>query len=384
MSSRTVRLLFVLAAVAAVAASAFFMSRTDAAVSAEREAIERARTEARALSATIADLRAAQVAYVARGQAEEFWMGRVSRLLPVVDGQMKAFTASLRSAAAQDHAEPAAAAIDNFHKLDARAQEYVKSGDPLLASDLIFSDGVEAMAAAAAQVDGALDEELQAGAEELASLRRRELLVAASTAAVLLALVALGLTIRTESATEPVALTIGRDVIKPTLPAPAPSHARIRLPNLAGAAQLCTELARVVEPAELPPLLERAAKLVEATGLLVWVADPGGGELRPALSFGYSNQTVARMGTIARDAGNAVAAAYRAGELRTVESNGSKTGALVAPLMTPEGCVGVLSAETKGGSEKDQNSQALASIIAAQLATLVAAPSAALPRAAEA
>jgi len=55
-------------------------------------------------------------------------------------------------------------------------------------------------------------------------------------------------------------------------------------------------------------------------------------------------------------------------EMRTVE------GAVVAPLLTPDGCIGVLSAEMKGGSEKDESSQALATIFAAQLATIVATP----------
>jgi signal transduction protein with GAF and PtsI domain len=93
---------------------------------------------------------------------------------------------------------------------------------------------------------------------------------------------------------------------------------------------------------------------------------------------------MARMGSIPRDATNAAAAAFRDGELRTVNGEGLTNGALVAPLMTAGGCIGVLSAEMKGGSEKDESSQALASIFAAQLATLVSPPSgAALSRAAE-
>jgi len=94
---------------------------------------------------------------------------------------------------------------------------------------------------------------------------------------------------------------------------------------------------------------------------------------------------VTRMGNIHRDASNAAAAAYRAGELRTASGDAGANGALVAPLLTADGCIGVLSAEMKGGSEKDESSQALASIFAAQLAALVSPPtSAALTRAAEA
>jgi hypothetical protein len=82
------------------------------------------------------------------------------------------------------------------------------------------------------------------------------------------------------------------------------------------------------------------------------------------------------MGSIHRDANNAAAAAYRSSEVRTVAGDAFTSGAVIVPLMTSDGCVGVLSAEMKGGSEKDESSQALASIFAAQLATLVATPEA--------
>jgi signal transduction protein with GAF and PtsI domain len=81
------------------------------------------------------------------------------------------------------------------------------------------------------------------------------------------------------------------------------------------------------------------------------------------------------MGNIHRDANNAAAAAYRSAEIRTVAGDAITNGALVVPLMTSEGCVGVLSAEMKGGGEKDESSQALATIFAAQLAMLVSTPS---------
>jgi signal transduction protein with GAF and PtsI domain len=103
------------------------------------------------------------------------------------------------------------------------------------------------------------------------------------------------------------------------------------------------------------------------------------------MSFGYSDQVMTRMGRIRRDAANAAAAAWRSAKMRTVNGDEFTNGALVAPIVTPDGCIGVLSAEMKGGSEKDERSQALASIVAAQLATLVSPPSsAALPQAAEA
>jgi hypothetical protein len=43
-------------------------------------------------------------------------------------------------------------------------------------------------------------------------------------------------------------------------------------------------------------------------------------------------------------------------------------GAVVAPLLSADGCVGALTAEVKDGGEKSEQVQALASIFAAQLA----------------
>jgi hypothetical protein len=164
-------------------------------------------------------------------------------------------------------------------------------------------------------------------------------------------------------------------VQQPVQPADRPG--RSMAPNLSSAARLCTDLGRVLETRQLPGLLERTANIIDASGMIVWIADPISHELRPAMSFGYSEQVMTRMGGIARDANNAAAASYRSAEMRTVSGDGVTNGALVAPLITPDGCIGVLSAEMKGGSERDEAARALAAIFAAQLATLVSAPSAA-------
>ena len=47
---------------------------------------------------------------------------------------------------------------------------------------------------------------------------------------------------------------------------------------------------------------------------------------------------------------------------------GNSGGALVAPILTPDGCVGALSAEIRHGAETSEAVQALAEIFAANLA----------------
>jgi hypothetical protein len=73
-------------------------------------------------------------------------------------------------------------------------------------------------------------------------------------------------------------------------------------------------MARVLDPADLPRLLEQAATLLNASGLIVWVADRSGTALFPTLTHGYSQALLARMSSIPRDADNAAAAAWRLGD----------------------------------------------------------------------
>jgi hypothetical protein len=81
------------------------------------------------------------------------------------------------------------------------------------------------------------------------------------------------------------------------------------------------------------------------------------------------------LGTILRDAENATAAALRTSLLQTVDTDAVSNGAIAAPLVTPVGCVGIMAAEVRDHGEKDPAKLAAASIIAAQLATLVGPPS---------
>src|SRR5262245_50790684 len=152
MSTRSTRILLVVLAIAIVAATASLLRQTDTNITAARVAVDSLRDQARTLAGSIADVRSAQVAYVARGQAEDFWMGRVSKLLPAIQQQLIDFGSKLRAPAAQAAFEPASASIENFQKLDARAQDFVRADNGLLAGDLIFSDGLEAVTTATTQL----------------------------------------------------------------------------------------------------------------------------------------------------------------------------------------------------------------------------------------
>jgi hypothetical protein len=103
-------------------------------------------------------------------------------------------------------------------------------------------------------------------------------------------------------------------------------------------------------------------------------------ELTAALTHGYSQQAIARMPTIACDANNVTAVAFRTGQVQFASGDMVTHGALAAPLGASGGTVGVLTAEMRNNGELQPARRALAAIIASQLATVLGgAPSPGTP-----
>ena len=378
MNSRLIRISLVVIALAIGLAASSLFKNIDNSIIAQLASAGVLREQAAALTATMADVRAGQIAYVARGQGEAFWLSRVESLLPALQKHTEQFAGSLTSPTAQSAFEPAAAALENFRTLDAKVRDFVQGGSALLAADMIFSDGLESMATASTQATTALNEELLHRNGSISALRSRQFAILGSGAGLILLLM-VGLAFcgaKAGISAEPEAMP-AVPVIEPVrFEAPLPKARAAVTPKLLTTAQLCRELSRVGDSTHLPGLLERAARVVDASGIIVWIAEPSRQRLVPALTHGYDERTVVRMGSIHKDANNAVASAYRTSEVRTVAGDASTNGAVIVPLITTDGCVGVLSAEMRAGTEKDESALALATIFASQLATLVATPSA--------
>jgi hypothetical protein len=411
MKSLAVRLTLVALFAIAVGASAYLFWMGETRARAEAQAARSFDQQAVIATRSVLDLRAAQQAYVAAGQGDQFWASKVTGAVAALREAFAALRTSASSPQAQADVDAAVASLQDFEQMDRRARDYARSGQKLLASDLIFADGLETTTGAVAALDRARESEHQARDEAGQGIRRRQLyaLGAAAAAAILSVLL---LTPRGADEAAPIVFrepvrvadhsegfdlggaldegwspprkaSVERTVAPAPapMPAPAPVVAPVPVIDFAGVAALCTELARVVDTRALPAILERAATVLDASGIVLWISDPDGRELSPIITHGYTPHVVSRLGTILKDTQNATAAAFRTSLLQTVKTDAVSEGAIAAPLVTPAGCVGVMAAEVRHEGEQDASKLAAAAIVAAQLATLVGPPSVRAPKA---
>jgi cytoskeletal protein RodZ len=165
-----------------------------------------------------------------------------------------------------------------------------------------------------------------------------------------------------------VEMPIPVQVPEPVEVAPAPFE-----PDLSVIAQLCSRLSRVDETVEMAPLLQDLAAAIDAVGLMVWVWDSQSASLTATLQHGYPDEILAQLPNLSREARNATAAAFRTAQTCIVSGGDAVSDAMVVPLMTREGCVGVLAMELPTGSARSESIRATATILAAQMARVVGA-----------
>lgn len=397
MTRRGVRLALLLLFVTTLATAAWFAFQAERRAAVDRAGAKRFDASTRRALDALHDARGGLQAYIAPGQGLPFWRTRVASSLQAVGSELTTLKSLARSPEALNDLDAASSAVEGIAAIHERAVRLVRNDDVMQASQVIFGEGLETVASAVARVDSAWQEET-ADADARAASDRREAAYAVATAAgvglFVLALLSVTasdraraadiaasrpVTIPDASLTSPAADEAGARVEKPVAsvaaterPAPQPGPG----PDLRPMADLCSDFARVGEPSELSSLLARAADVLDARVLVVWVGDPRGVELRPVLAHGYPAQALARLPATPRTADNATAAAWRNADLQVVHSDGESAGALVAPLLTPEGCLGVLAVETRHGTERQEPVQALARILAAQLSTLIGVPAA--------
>ena len=387
MRSPAVRLLVGAFACLAIAAAAFFIFKSRQELTGHRAAVRAFDLHAREATDALAELRAAQQAYVAAGQGVAFWMPKVAATADRAATLVAGLRGAATSAAAKSALDGATTGIAEFGTVDKRARDYIASGQQLMAADVVFTEGGDTSAAAARQVEEArLAEHQTLDAVEAAAQKLEATAAGASAAIAVLAILLLlpAGRVRAEPTAAVVDGTLGLSAPPRAPEAKAASasgaSARAISPILKAAAQLCTEFGRVKDAEGVAAALARAADLMDASGLIVWLGSTTGADLQPALAHGYSAQMLARMPAVPRSADNAAAAAYRTGAMQIVMARpGTASGAIVAPLLSADGCIGALSAEIAGGGEGSDSVQALAAIFAAQLAGVLSTAGSAEP-----
>ncbi len=373
MVNRRLGLVLVVMLAIASAAGAFYADlHFDNLIAQERVAMDAFNRHVQTAHVTLANLRAAQAAYFAVGQGPDFWPKRARELAAELEQTVSALQSAASSGAARAHYESAVSALGGLNSLDQKARDDIDIGETRLAADVIFSDSSASTESLTSALGAAQSEELIARYARLGNLRRQRLQYASAGVGGVL-LVALGLAFRRRQAPEQ-AIVPAAEPIAPVVPetAPAPvvqpvAAARVDLSN---AAQICVDLGRVLDGQDIPPILERAARILDAKGLVLWVSDGSGALLRPSLAHGYSDKVLQRLGPLQVDADNVTSLAFRSMQAQTLTDGKGAATAFAVPLITSTGCIGVLAAEVAQG-KAGGDAVPIARMFAAQLATLV-------------
>jgi len=420
MKNRLVRIALVVLAVAGQAAAGFFVYRAERQADDARASLAALANDVRRAQALVGDLRGAHTGLVAPGQDPSFFVPKVAGLIKDATAAIEKLNRGpLVTEAAQDLTAAMGALAEFAHTSD-RMRDLLATDQPLTASSVAFGEAAQSLATTAGALASVVPSQSLALDREAARIRQFEGFALAGAAAfTLLALLlllprtaqapaaaeepeapaaGLGLSLTVPSVADLGALgRSGFDLdIRDALPNPRSDalpeppreseeaiveglqrESQLRLNteaqvDLAAAARLCGDLARVKDASQLPDLLVRAAELLDASGIVLWIVGPEGTVLRPAASVGYSDHTIAKMKALSGRSDNAVSVTFRLGRMEVVPGTKDRNGAVVVPVVTANGCAGAMAVEIRHGAESSPSVQAVAAIIAAQLASLVA------------
>jgi len=315
------------------------------------------------MTAAIAGLGAAQQAYVAPGQQRGDALTRASVLVQQIYEDMAALRLHARSNEAAASLLTFGKTMDGLVNLDDRARDHLRLEQELMAADLIYTEARQTLETMNSQIEALKVAEQHFNATERNALFSREASILGGAALIWVLVIIAVIPRRSEAEFERTSNTsiVASEPVEPVAPS------RI---DLAAASKVCTELSRLSSSSAMAPALARAARVLDASSLIVWLG--AGEELFPATAHGYGPRTLARFGPIPRSGDNATAAAWRTGEMSVVDSASGGTGAIVAPLFGSSGCFGVLTAEVRHGRENDEATRAVAAMFAAQLSVVVA------------
>ena len=323
------------------------------------------------LLTSIAAIESAQQAYAENRRRDVASFAQVSVLIDRITTDAAGLRAATDSGASNQRLEEFWTALSALMGASSRSRDQFAHGDDNAASETILASARDHVN----QLNSSLRAFRDAEVASYRSVRASSSFQSAAALAATGVIWAMGLVL---FAVVPQRLTVTlTEVAEPQSPEQqvesAIVEAGVSAPSidLAAAAALSTELGMLSDQAYLPRLLARAGEILDARGLVIWMG--AGEELFAAAAHGYEPEVLRRIRPIPRNADNGTAAAWRTGQLQTVGADADGYGAIVAPLLSPSGCVGVLAAETRSGRDTDDATRAVVTIIASQLASVLAA-----------
>jgi hypothetical protein len=381
MYRRSVRIACLVIGLLATAGVAYRTLHDEDALSRERRAATAAEAAISQTAELLLDVRASLHAYVAPGQGLPFWgkraqetIDRLRQSLIDLDQMVPPSSGSLAESLS---------GVEQLAAAESRARTYVSRDEMQLAGDVIFTEVRDILAAATGQVQSVRDAVIREHDRRAAAIRQEQIMLAGTLLVVWIA-IALFL-IPTEP--KPAVKDPGqwRSELKESLKKPIPVAPEtpkvleppppvivpgIEINALREVSEICNDLSALADPGALEGALARVSTILNATGLIVWIASNDNSTLSPVATNGFDPKLVARIGKIARDSSNLTAAAFRDNAAKISPVTPTTPGALAVPMCSPTGAAGVLSVELKAGQPVDDMKVALAAIVAAQLSTL--------------
>jgi CHASE3 domain sensor protein len=328
------------------------------------------------LLAALDTVTSAQQAYVTSSPEQD--PAKVNELIAQIRQNTESLRTRVRSIESGRALQAVTAAAATLSDVETRAQAHIASGQDFMAADLIFSDGRAADDAIASGLRTIRDAEIDAYVIARADAFDFSWTVSAAVAVFWVVGAILLVRVPTAVRDESVAIAPTQSLL--TIVDPMNEVSSPTGPDLQAAADVCTAIGRLTNAEDLPRLLQQAAAVIDASGVVIWMA--AGEQLFAAAAFGYPPQVIQKLGPINRSAINATAAAWRTSTLQAVAGGQDGRGALAAPMLGPDRCVGVLAVELGIGHDGDAARRAVALMFAAQLGAALAgwpAASAAAP-----
>ena len=317
-----------------------------------------------------------ELIYVASGQIDRETLTATSNLSRQLVSESAWLLGGLAAGAAPS-AGAVAEAVASLADVDGRARENIQAGLDLMAADLLFTETTRTRQVLREQLRALRLAESNAVADGRATDLKQAWMALASVAI----LFAWGLVRSAHRPASEASANVTPQATEPEHVAPQATEPEqvalngVSRPDpppsidLRETAALCTAISRLQSESDLQPLLSRASTLLNASGVVVWMA--AGEEMFPVAWHGYDSKHLSQLGPIGHSSLNAAADAWRTGALQYVAGGAESRSAIVAPLLGVERCMGVLAIEVSAGRETDTPTQAATTLIAAQLSTVL-------------